>query len=59
MGVVFPNIPDGAVMEIFTSFCPLCGGVQAIESAEALEHAEQSVRVIDSLGIDPFTYPST
>lgn len=28
---VFPNIPEGAVMEGFTSFCPLCRGVQALE----------------------------
>ena len=31
MRVVFPNVPEGAVMEAFTSFCPLCGGVQALE----------------------------
>jgi hypothetical protein len=31
MRVVFPNIPAGAVMDAFTSFCPLCGGVQALE----------------------------
>jgi len=31
--VVFPNLPEGAVMEVFTSFCPLCGGVQVIELA--------------------------
>jgi hypothetical protein len=26
----FPDIPDGAVMEGFTSFCPLCGGIQML-----------------------------
>jgi hypothetical protein len=28
---VLPTIPDGAVMETFTSICPLCGGVQVLE----------------------------
>lgn len=27
---VFPNIPPGAMMERFTSFCPRCGGVQQV-----------------------------
>lgn len=31
MRVVFPNLPADAVMEAFTSFCPLCGGAQVIE----------------------------
>ena len=34
MRVIFPNIPEGAVMDSFTSFCPLCRGVQVIESAQ-------------------------
>jgi hypothetical protein len=29
--VLFPNIPDDAVMESFTSFCPLCSGAQVLE----------------------------
>ena len=33
MRVIFPNLPAGAMMDSFTSFCPLCGGVQVIESA--------------------------
>ena len=28
---IFPHIPEGAVMEGFTSFCALCRGVQALE----------------------------
>jgi hypothetical protein len=28
--VVFPNIPAGAAMTEFTSFCALCGGVQVV-----------------------------
>jgi hypothetical protein len=30
--VVFPNQPAGAQMSMFTAFCPLCGGVQVVES---------------------------
>ncbi|WP_265592703.1 hypothetical protein [Verrucomicrobium sp. BvORR034] len=42
MRVVFPNLPEGAVMEAFTSFCPLCGGVQALQFNEISdEHAQQ------------------
>jgi hypothetical protein len=29
--VIFPNQPKGAAMEMFTSFCPMCGGVQVVE----------------------------
>jgi len=32
MRVAFPNLPAGAQMSLFTSFCPLCGGVQGVES---------------------------
>jgi hypothetical protein len=39
--VVFPNIPPGAVMQSFTSFCPLCGGVQAIELTNETVLAQQ------------------
>jgi hypothetical protein len=28
---LFPNVPADAVMEGFTTFCPLCGGVQSLE----------------------------
>jgi hypothetical protein len=41
MRVVFPGIPEGAVMDTFTSFCPLCRGVQVIESVQAPQHSEQ------------------
>ena len=27
---VFPDMPEDCVMERFTSFCPLCGGVQEV-----------------------------
>ncbi|QEL15476.1 hypothetical protein PX52LOC_02397 [Limnoglobus roseus] len=29
---VFPDTPADAQMSMFTSFCPLCGGVQGVES---------------------------
>jgi hypothetical protein len=32
--VVFPNTPEGAQMIMFTAFCPLCGGVQGVESRD-------------------------
>jgi hypothetical protein len=32
MRVVFPNLPPDGQMSIFTAFCPLCGGVQGVES---------------------------
>lgn len=31
--VTFPDMPADAKLEAFTAFCPLCGGVQTIESA--------------------------
>jgi hypothetical protein len=30
--VVFPNMPAGAQMSMFTSFCPQCGGVQGVQA---------------------------
>ncbi len=42
MRVVFPHIPEGAVMEAFTSFCPLCGGVQALEFRECNDQDVQT-----------------
>lgn len=39
MRVVFPklpNLPPGAEKLMFTAFCPLCGGVQGVESSGAL-----------------------
>lgn len=30
---IFPDIPPGAGLEAFTSFCPLCGGIQVVEAA--------------------------
>ena len=42
MRVVFPNVPEGAVMEAFTSFCPLCGGVQALEFRDAGDQNAQT-----------------
>jgi hypothetical protein len=36
MRVVFPNLPPGSQMSMFTAFCPLCGGVQGLESQSDL-----------------------
>ena len=30
---IFPNVPADAIMEAFTSFCPVCGGVQIVSSS--------------------------
>jgi len=31
---LFPNTPEGSIMDMFTSKCPLCGGVQVIQSTQ-------------------------
>jgi hypothetical protein len=41
MRAVFPNVPEEAVMEAFTSFCPLCGGVQAVEFRDVGDQSSQ------------------
>jgi hypothetical protein len=33
--VVFPNTPPDGEMSMFTAFCPMCGGVQGVESASS------------------------
>jgi hypothetical protein len=41
--VVFPNTPTGGALAMFTAFCPLCGGVQGVESREnPLADSEQA-----------------
>lgn len=37
----FPNMPADAELEGFTAFCPLCGGVQVVESCK---HRVESIR---------------
>src|SRR5687767_14297145 len=34
MRAVFPDLPADAEMSMFTSFCPLCGGVQGVEARQ-------------------------
>lgn len=34
MRAAFPDLPADAKMSMFTSFCPLCGGVQGVESKD-------------------------
>lgn len=31
---VFPNLPGDGDLEVFTAFCPLCGGVQGVERVQ-------------------------
>jgi len=38
--VIFPNLPDGAVPAMFTSFCPLCGGVQVVAGSESTSEVD-------------------
>jgi hypothetical protein len=35
MRVVFPNVPEGSIMEMFTAFCGACGGVQVVQYRDA------------------------
>lgn len=39
--VIFPNIPADAHLEGFSSFCPLCHGVQLIESTTVTAEAKR------------------
>ena len=32
--IAFPNLPEGAVLQTFTTFCPLCGSAVALESKD-------------------------
>ena len=32
---IFPDIPSDATMDTFTSFCPLCGGVQGVQHKDS------------------------
>ena len=43
MAKIFPNLPPGAEMKVFTSFCGVCGGVQGVERTEcAVAKPEQT-----------------
>jgi hypothetical protein len=35
MKAIFPDLPDGAVMESFTAMCGMCGGVKLIQYKDA------------------------
>ena len=35
MRVIFPDVPESASMEMFTSFCGVCGGVQIVQDKDA------------------------
>lgn len=32
---IFPDVPEDATMDTFTSFCPLCGGVQGVQHKDS------------------------
>jgi len=34
IAATFSGLPEGATMESFSAFCPLCGGVQVVSSVE-------------------------
>ena len=33
--VIFPTIPEGESMQVFTSFCGVCGGIQVVQNVNA------------------------
>jgi hypothetical protein len=44
--VVFPKVSPGAEMSMFTAFCPLCGGVQVLESRAAPSACGEGERAV-------------
>lgn len=42
MRVIFPDLPADASMEMFTSFCGICGGVQVIQDKNAQSIDDES-----------------
>jgi hypothetical protein len=44
----FPDIPQGSVPEMFTTFCGACGGMQAVEFNEAGSTGENSNEPIEN-----------
>ncbi len=42
MRVIFPHLPADASMEMFTSFCGLCGGVQGVEDKNAVSIEDEA-----------------
>jgi hypothetical protein len=32
--IAFPDMPEGAVMQVFTTFCPMCGNAMAVSQRE-------------------------
>ena len=44
IAVVFPDIPEDAQLPMFTSFCPLCGGVQGVQNPELMAEMEEEDR---------------
>ncbi len=44
MRAVFANVPQDAVMEMFTAKCPLCGGIQGLEAAASRDAGPAAAR---------------
>lgn len=42
MDKVFPEIPEAAVVAMFTAFCGLCGGAQVVEHRDEGERSEET-----------------
>jgi hypothetical protein len=40
---IFPNLPEGSLMERFATFCAICGGVQEVVACEGGEQAESDM----------------
>ncbi len=42
MHVIFPNIPEDATMDTFTSFCGVCRGTQIVQNADVEQPGSQT-----------------
>lgn len=54
MRTVFPNVPPGDQMSKFTAFCPVCGGVQVVESKSNPAGAEAEPTPVANAGKRPW-----
>lgn len=52
--VVFPNTPPGAQMSMFTSFCPLCGGVQGVAAKDDPARSEHEPAPVPQTATRPW-----
>jgi hypothetical protein len=40
---IFPNLQEGSLMARFTTYCPLCGGVQEVVASASAQEAESDM----------------